>query len=93
MLTTLRITDGRPVRAEHPKTQGRAFRLTAEEAKATPDMVAGMFLSFISFIIFVLCLSVVPINRYVRSKLLACVGFIRLRCDSVFRIPDIQQGV
>ncbi|CAH1445284.1 unnamed protein product [Lactuca virosa] len=50
--TTLRITDGRPVRAEPPKAQGRAFQLTAEEARAAPDVVAGMFLSFISFPIF-----------------------------------------
>ena len=72
----MRITDGRPVRAEPPKAQGRAFQLTSEEARAAPDVVAGMFLSFISFIISVLCLSVVPVIRYVFSELLSSIGFV-----------------
>ena len=46
MPATLRITDGSQGRAEPPKARGRAFQLTAEEAKTTPDVVAGMFLSF-----------------------------------------------
>ena len=47
---TLRITDGRPVRTEPPKAQGRAFQLTAEEARAAPNVVAGTFLSSSRFI-------------------------------------------
>ena len=47
---TLRNTDGIPVRAEPPKAQGRAFQLTAEEARAVPDVVAGMFLSSSRFL-------------------------------------------
>ena len=47
---TLRIKDRRPVRAEPPKAQGLAFQLTAEEARAAPDVVAGMFLSSPCFI-------------------------------------------
>ena len=74
--TTLRIPDGRPVKTELPKAQGRAFQLTAEEVRAAPDVVAGMFLSFISFIIIVLCLSVLPVIRYVLSELFSCYGFI-----------------
>ena len=87
------ITDGRPVRAEPSKAQGCAFQLTVEEAKATSDVVSSMFLSFISFIIYVLCLYVVPMNRYILSKLLACVDFIRLGGQSVVCVSDIQWGV
>ena len=47
---TLRITDGRSDKKEPPKAQGRAFQLTAEEARAAPDVVAGMFLSSSRFI-------------------------------------------
>ncbi|XP_023763558.1 uncharacterized protein LOC111912039 [Lactuca sativa] len=43
---TLRITDGRPVKAEPPKAQGCAFQLTTEEAKAAPDVGASR--SFVS---------------------------------------------
>ena len=50
---TVRIGDGRPVKVEPPKVQGCAFQLTAEEAKAAPDVVAGMFLFFISVFIVV----------------------------------------
>ena len=74
--TTLRIPDGRPVKVEPPKAQGRPFQLTAEEARVAPDVVDGMFLSFISFIISGLSLSVIPVIRYVFSELLTCVGSI-----------------
>ena len=56
--TTLRIRDGSQGRAERSKAWGRAFQLTAEEARTSPDVVAGMFLSLILLIIFVLCLYV-----------------------------------
>ena len=55
---TLRITDGRPGRAEPLKAQGRAFQVTAEEAMPASDVVADMFMSLILFIVYVLCLSV-----------------------------------
>ena len=55
---TLRITDGSQVRAPPPRAQGRAFQLTTEEAMVAPDVVAGMFLSLILLIIFVVCLHV-----------------------------------
>ena len=74
--TTLRIADGRPVKAEPPKAQGRAFQLMAEEARAAPDVVIGMFLFCTSFIIFVLCLAVVLVFRYVFSELIARSGSI-----------------
>ena len=73
---TVRIGDGRPVKMEPPKAQGRAFQLTAEEAKAAPDVVASMFLFSISVIVVVLCLLVVPMIRYVFSEFFACFGFI-----------------
>ena len=38
------------------REQGLAFQLTAEEARAAPDMVFGMFISLILLIIYVLCL-------------------------------------
>ena len=75
-LATLRNSDGRPVKVEPPKDQGRAFQLIAEEARVAPDVVARMFLSFISFIISCLCISFAPMFRYVFSELLACIGFI-----------------
>ena len=58
------------------KAQGRAFQLTAEDARAAPNVVAGMFLSSVSFIIYFLCLSVLPLIRYVFSEHLVCFGFI-----------------
>ena len=73
---TLRIANGRPVKAEPPKAQGHAFQLTAKEARATLNVVTGMFLSSISFIKPTLCLSIVPVIRYVFSELLAYIGFI-----------------
>ena len=49
---TLRITDGRQGRVETPVAKSRAFQLTAEEARATPDVVTGMYFSLIyAFII------------------------------------------
>ena len=39
--TTLRITDGRQGKGEAPKTKGRAFVMTAEEAQDAPDVVTG----------------------------------------------------
>ena len=51
MSATLRITDGSLDRAEPPKARGRAFQVTAEEAKTTSDMVTGMFLSLILLVI------------------------------------------
>ena len=53
MRATLRITDGRPVKAEPPKDKGHAFQLTAEEARVAPDVVAGMSLSFTSFFFYI----------------------------------------
>ena len=39
---TMRITDGRPVKAETPAVKIRAFQLTMEEARAAPDVVTSM---------------------------------------------------
>lgn len=38
------ITDGIQRRAEAPKATGRAYQLTSEASRATPDIVTGMFL-------------------------------------------------
>ncbi|XP_052620076.1 uncharacterized protein LOC128126364 [Lactuca sativa] len=38
---TLQITDGRQGKAEAPVVRSRAFQLTAEEARAAPDVVTG----------------------------------------------------
>ncbi|KAL7597537.1 uncharacterized protein LOC122197891 [Lactuca sativa] len=40
----MRITDGRPVKAEAPTVKSCAFQLTTEEARAAPDIVAGTFM-------------------------------------------------
>ena len=72
----VRIGDGRPVKVEPPKAQGCAFQFTAEEAKAAPNVVAGTFLFPVSVIVFVFCLWIVPVIRYVSSKFFACFGFI-----------------
>ena len=41
--THLWITGGDQGGAEPPRTQGRAFQLIAEEVRAKPDAIAGMF--------------------------------------------------
>ena len=38
------------VKAEAPKAHGRAFQLTAEEVRATLDVVAGMYSLFIFYL-------------------------------------------
>ena len=40
---TLRITGGGQGGAEPPRAQGHAFQLIAEEVRAVPDAVMGMF--------------------------------------------------
>ena len=45
-----RATEVRPVKAEAPKARGRAFQLTAEEVRAAPDVVAGMYSLFIFYL-------------------------------------------
>ena len=50
---TLRITDGRQGKAEAPVVRSRAFQLTAEEARAAPDVVTGMISSF--YLLFFRC--------------------------------------
>ncbi|KAJ9546377.1 hypothetical protein OSB04_018920 [Centaurea solstitialis] len=48
--TTLRITDGSSgSKGGATASRGRAFQLTAEEAKAAPDMVSGVSHSFVSY--------------------------------------------
>lgn len=44
--TTLRITYGHQGKVESPRSRGRAFHLTAEEAWVATDVVSGMY-SFI----------------------------------------------
>ena len=39
----IRASDSRSVKTETPKARGRAFQLTAEEVRAAPDVVAGMY--------------------------------------------------
>lgn len=55
---------------------GRAFQLTTEESKVAPDVVASTFLFSVSIIVFLLCVWVVPVIRYVFSKFFACFSFI-----------------
>ena len=53
---TLRITDGRSVKADAPTMKSRAFQLTIEEAQAAPEVVAGTcLLSSILIILYDLC--------------------------------------
>ena len=73
---TLRIIDGSHGRADPLRAWGCAFQLTTEEARTTPDVVAGMFISFIFLIIYVLCLCVCTYVRYVLSELLTCISII-----------------
>ena len=40
--TTLRIIDGRQGKAEARVVKSRAFQMTIDEARATPDVVTGM---------------------------------------------------
>lgn len=47
---TFRITDDRQGKAEAPVVRSRAFQLTDEEARATPNVVTSMCLLLILFI-------------------------------------------
>ena len=73
---TLRISNGRPVKAEPPKAHGRAFQLTAEEERVAADVVAGMFLSLSHLLYLLFCLSHVHVIRYVFSELISYICFI-----------------
>ena len=46
---TLHITDGRQGKADAPMVRSRAFQLSVEEARATPDVVTGLFLCLNSY--------------------------------------------
>ena len=70
-----RVTESRPVKAETPRARGRAFQLTAEEVRAAPDVVAGMFLSCIYFDIEMLCLYYV-MRRYLSCEFRTCFSVI-----------------
>ena len=48
---TLQITNGRQGRADVCVAKGKAFQLTAEEARASPHVVTGMYLLLISLFI------------------------------------------
>ena len=45
---TMRVTDGQKAKVEAPVVRSRTFQLTAEEARAAPDVVTGMVSSLIS---------------------------------------------
>lgn len=47
---TLRITDGRQGNENALVMRSQAFQITAEEARASPDVVISMYPSFILFI-------------------------------------------
>ena len=51
---TMRITDGRPTKADAPVVKSRAFQLTTEEARAEQDVVTGMCLFFSTLYLFAL---------------------------------------
>ena len=50
---TLRITDGCQGRAEATIVRSKAFQLTAEEARAAPDVVISMHSLFITLFILI----------------------------------------
>lgn len=60
---TLRITDGRPVKADAPTAKSRAFQLPTKEARAAPNVVAGTCL-----------LSSTLIMLYDLCVLYSCIG-------------------
>ena len=49
---TMRINDDCPFKVEAPTVKSRAFQLTVEEARATPDVVTGMWSIYVLFILF-----------------------------------------
>ena len=51
---TLRITDGRQGQADASVAKSRAFQLTAEEARAAPDVATSMYLLLISLLILII---------------------------------------
>ena len=72
----VRASDSRPVKTETLKARGRAFQLTAEEVRAAPDVVAGMY-SFMYFFfdVEILCLCYV-MRRYLSCELCTCFSVI-----------------
>lgn len=86
---TLRITDGRHGKKNALVVNNRAFLLTIEEARATPDVVTGMYsYLFIVVSLFTLIfvhdvIRVVPIKWYVCS----CHFFIRVLLDHLCLFP------
>ena len=69
---TARVIDGRKVKEDVPVVQSRAFQLTAEEARAAPDVVTGMILSLgVTYMMFVILICalfrIVPCERYSSS--------------------------
>ena len=71
----LHVTDGQPVKAEAPSPRGRSFQMIAEEVRAAPDIVAGMYLLIYDIVIICLCLYCV-LYRYFPCELCACFSVI-----------------
>ena len=64
------------MKAEAPRARGRAFQLTAEEVRAAPDVVAGMyFFMFFFFFYEMLCLFY-DMRRYFSCEFCTCLGII-----------------
>lgn len=58
VVAKLRINDGHQGQAEAPFMKSLAFQLTAKEARVAPDVVTGMYLNPILFIILLFMLNV-----------------------------------
>lgn len=78
---TRRITDVRQGRVEAPKAIGCSFQLTVEEARAAPNVVAGMYPFILCQIIFMYAYIYVYAS-YLLSKKNSCFS----KCVSVLCI-------
>ncbi|CAH1431388.1 unnamed protein product [Lactuca virosa] len=90
---TLRITDDRQGRAEAPVAKSRAFQMTAEDARATPDVVTGMNLPLISVLVLIVSYDYVFVKRFSRDPgELDCLLEVEIADDSTVRVARVHRG-
>ncbi|KAK1413191.1 hypothetical protein QVD17_34962 [Tagetes erecta] len=87
-------------RLEVPKPRGRAFQITAEEAKIVPDVVAGTFLinSLPAYVLFdsgasrsFVSLNFACHKSFVRSKLVNALE-VEIASDKIFFVSEVCQN-
>ena len=71
----MRVTDGRPGKAEAPRAHRRAFQVTVKEVRAAPDVVAGTYLFIHVILIFIYAYTMFHIGNFLVNYVPASVLF------------------